>query len=118
MAEVDVPYLINSTLSRLAQNDTVSSVGSLSAFTLVKRFFTLPSRLAARVHLLEELLQEDPYVQAQAISSAYQANNNGEDAPRYSGRTPKVEFPNALGFFVSKYALSVVLMVSLNAITS
>jgi hypothetical protein len=79
-----------------------------------KRVVTLPSRVFERIHLLEELLQEDPHQQAESMAAA--AREGRSDVPfrrslnRASGAA--IPLPGPWGFFVSRYAVVVVILVS------
>jgi hypothetical protein len=82
-----------------------------NVYEWTKRFMTLPGRVMERIHLLEELLQEDPYQQAEAIATAAREGRTDVPFRRSAIRMSGTTLPGPWGFFVSGYAVVVVILV-------
>lgn len=97
-----------------ADNNVVETSPSFLNATLkaASRFFTLPSRLVARVRRLDDVLNAD----VDATTSAYAGTSSGNvQAPRND--TPSVGFameplPGPLAFVTSGYFFGLFIMVS------
>jgi hypothetical protein len=82
---------------------------SMSAFDIAKRVLTFPSRLYARIRLIDELLQENAERQAESIAEQYRLAH--PDAP-LPVRGRHLTMPGPWAFFMSGYAVAVIILVS------
>jgi hypothetical protein len=111
-------------------NTTASWTSAKGMLSIAKRVMTFPGRLVERLRLLDELLQEDPYEQAEAIAAASREgrvvdtplrrpnavmNRNAGGVHAGAGSTSRqmqaATMPGPWGFFVSGYAAGVIILV-------
>jgi hypothetical protein len=84
---------------------------SMSALGIAKQVLSLPGRLYTRIRLIDDLLQQDAEVQAAAIAERYRLANPDVELPM---RNRHLTMPGPWAFFMSHYAIAVIMLVSVS----
>jgi hypothetical protein len=85
----------------------------IGALGLLRKIITLPSRFAARMRLVDELLEQDAERQAEALTAALNDPQNAELRRAHAlQRVQYTPMPGPWGFFTSGYAVGLLVMVS------